>query len=219
MSGFVGNFTGANAAENAKQQATYQQQLEQQREAGITSATNNVDNVFNSTFTPSYYAGQRQNYLNYATPQLNDQYTNQQKQLTYQLARSGNLNSSSAGSQTAGLAQGYNSAAQQIDNTATQAALTAENNVEGARAGLISQINATGDTAGAVNTANAQAAALSTTPSYSALGDLFSTSTSALAQQAAASKAYNLYGGGSYTSPYTVGGTTGTAAPAAVKSY
>lgn len=202
MSGFIGDLTGANAAKRASQQAAAAQRAETARETGITNAAHQVDTTFDSQFSPDFYKEQQQNYLDYATPQLNSQYADQQKNLTFALARSGNLDSSARGYQAGQLQKAYDANTQGLHSAAVAQANGLQSQVESARSGLIASLNTTGDTAAAVSNAGSQAAALSQAPTYSALGDMFSTTTSALAQQAALSK-QNALLSGAYTSPYT----------------
>lgn len=205
MTGIIGSLTGANAAKKASDQAAAAQAAETARENNITAAAGKVNDTFNAQFAPGFYDQQRQNYLNYATPQLQQQYADAQKQLTYSLARAGNLDSSARSQQEGDLQKQYDANQQQLQSSAQAAANTIKSNVESSRSGLIASLNTSGDTAAAVNNAASQAAALSQTPSYSPLGDLFSTTTSALAQQAALDKQNALASGSSYTSPFAQG--------------
>lgn len=155
-------------------------------------------------FTEDYFAKQRQGFLDYATPQLEDQYGDATKQLTFALDRSGNLDSSARASKTAALQKSYDLNKQQVADQALSYESQARNSVEDARAGLIASLNATGDATGAANSALARSAALSTPPSYSALGSLFTDFTSGLGAQAAAERA-EVASGGSYKARYNTG--------------
>jgi len=160
-------------------------------------------------FGDEFFAKQRQGFLDYATPQLEDQYGDAQKQLTFALDRSGNLDSSARGSKTAALQKSYDLNKQQVADQALSYESQARNSVEDARAGLIASLNAAGDATGAANSALARSAALSTPPSYSALGSLFTDFTSGLGAQAAAEKAEAASNGG-YKARYNTGLFGGT---------
>lgn len=168
---------------------------EQARQQTIRDGTNSISSMFDSQFTPDYFNAQRDNYVNYATPQLQDQTNDAAKQLTFSLDRRGALDSSSRSSLEAALQKKAALAQQQINDQGDAYKTTAMNNVEGARSDLISTLNATGDAQGAVNSATARAQALSQQPAYSPLAAAFADFTAGLGTQAAAEKSYS-YGAG-----------------------
>lgn len=161
-------------------------------------------------FTDDYYASQRQAYSDYATPQLQDQYSDAQKELTYSLARGGNLNSSTRATKAADLQQLYDLNAQKVADDALSYETTARTSVEDARANLITTLNATGDAEQAASSALARSTALSQPTAYSPLSQLFTDFTGTLGIQAAAEKAAAA-SGGSYSPTYNTGlfGNTG----------
>lgn len=177
---------------------------EAQRQATIRQGTANVDNIFNSQFTDDFYNKQKQGFLNYATPQLDDQLGKAREQLTYSLARGGVLNSSVRSQKEAELQQQADLQRQGIADQGLSYSTQARNNVETARSNLISTLNATGDAEGAANSAMNRATALSQPAAYSPVGQLFSTFLNGLGTQAAAEKATSL-SGGMYKSPYNTG--------------
>lgn len=154
-------------------------------------------------FNDAFFDKIKQGYIDYATPQLQQQYQDAGKDLTFSLARSGLLNSSARAQQEGRLQQLYDTNAQDIADKALSYESDARNNVEDARSNLITTLNATGDAQGAANSAIARASALSTAPSYSALGQLFTdftgTLNTAAAQQKAAAASVGAY------SPSTAG--------------
>lgn len=161
-------------------------------------------------FNDAFFNQQKQNYLDYATPQLDKQNTAAQKDLTFSLDRSGLLNSSVRSQKTSDLASLYDTNKQKVESDALGYENTAKTNVEDARANLISELNTTGDAAGTTNAAIARAGALAQPSSYSALGNLFTDFTNTLNTQAAQEKAAAA-SNGSYTIPYNTGlfGSTG----------
>jgi hypothetical protein len=160
--------------------------------------------TFNGAFTDDFFKQRRQSFLDYATPQLEDQYGGAQKELTFALARSGLLDSSVRGDKTAELQKKYDLNKQQIGDQALSFETEARNSVEDARSNLIATLNATGDAEGAASSAIARASALSKPQAYSPLSQLFADFTSGLGTQAALEKA-NYYSGGQTGARYQTG--------------
>lgn len=168
---------------------------EQARQERIRQGTTSINDMFNSQFNDGFFDEQRDNYLEYATPQLGDQHADALKELTFSLDRRGALDSSSRASLETELEKKRALAEQGIRDTALDYGNTARNNVESTRQNLISNLNVTGDAEGAINSATARATALSASPAYSPLSQLFVDFTSMLGTQAAAEKAF-AYGAG-----------------------
>lgn len=168
---------------------------EEARQARIRAGTQQVDDIFGSNFTPESYTARRTAYTDYATPQLEDQYANAQKELTFALTRGGNLDSSVRGQKVAELEQLYGKNKQQVADQALSYENTARSSAEDARADLIRTLNATGDAEGAASSATNRAQILSAPDQYSPLGNLFTDFTSALGTQAALERANTLSGG------------------------
>jgi hypothetical protein len=203
-------FSGDHTAER---QAQMDRDTEAQRQARVRAGTQNVDNIFNSQFNDDFYNKQQTGYLNYATPQLDDQLAKAKEALTFSLARGGVLNSSTRSQKEAQLQQEADLHRQAIGDQALSFSTQARNNVENARANLISTLNATGDAEGAANSAMARATTLSQPAAYSPVGQLFSDFLSGLGTQAAAEKATAM-SGGMYKSPYNTGLFSGGASNA-----
>ena len=178
---------------------------EEARQARIRAGTTNINSTFDSQFTDDYYKQRRDAYTNYATPQLEDQYADAQKQLTYALARGGLLDSSIRGSKLGELQQQYALQNQDIADKALASETDARNAVEDSRSNLITTLNATGDAQQAASTAIARASALSQPAAYSPLASLFADFTDALGTQAALSKANSYAGSGTGATNYTTG--------------
>lgn len=169
---------------------------EQQRQEAIRQGTANIDSMFNGQFTDDYFKKQGQNFLDYANPQLESQYGDAQKELTYSLARSGLLDSSVRADKEAELQKKYDLNKQQIADQALSYSTDARNNVEKSRSDLITMLNATGDAQGAANSAMTRASALSQPQAFTPLTQLFSDFTSALGTQAAVERADAYAGSG-----------------------
>lgn len=161
-------------------------------------------------FNDDFFNGRQQAYMDYATPQLEDQYSDAAKQLTYALARQGNLNSSARAEKSADLQQLYDTNQQKVADDALSYKTQAQTAVEDARSNLITTLNATGDAESAARSALARSQALSASPSYSPLSQLFADFTNTLGVQAAQERAAAA-SGGSYAPTYNTGlfGNTG----------
>lgn len=171
---------------------------EQARQAKIRDGTSQVNSIFDSQFNDDFFGKRQQSYLDYATPQLNDQYGDARKQLTFALDRTGNLDSSVRAEREAALQKLYDTNRRSVADEALGYSTKAKSSVEDARAGLIQTLNATADTQGAVNGAINRSKVLSQEEAYSPLNQLFTSFTGTLGQQAAADKAAALsssYGG------------------------
>jgi hypothetical protein len=152
--------------------------------------TDHVDGQFDDDF----YNSRKQAYLDYATPQLNDQYADAQKQLTYALDRSGTLDSSIRAQKEGELTKLYDTNRRGVADQGLSYENQSRSNVEDARAGLIQTLNATGDAEGAANSAVARSKALSAADSYNPLGQLFATFTNGLGSQVQAERVQSLGG-------------------------
>lgn len=183
----MGKKSGGNEAKLARED-------EQARQAKIRSGTTRVNSIFDGQFNDEYFNKTQNSYLDYANPQLEQQYGDAEKELTFALARSGNLDSSVRGEKAAELQKKYDLNKQQVADEALSYGTKARTSVEDARANLIGTLNASGDAEGAANSALARASALSTPVSFSPLANLFADFTAGLGTQAALEKA-NYYGG------------------------
>lgn len=171
------------------------------RQDQIRGGTQAINDTFGQ-FNDDYFGKQQQNFLDYATPQLEDQYGKAKQELTYALARSGGLDSSARATKEAQLQQEYDTARRGISDQALTYGNQSRNSIEDARSGLVSTLNTSGDSGQAASGAIARAQALSQPQAFSPIGQLFGSFTSALGTQAAAEKATALSGGKLYQAPY-----------------
>lgn len=193
----MGKKGGGGEAKKARQD-------EQARQDKIRTGTGRVNSIFDSQFNDDYFKGQQQKFLDYANPQLEDQYGEAQKQLTFALTRGGLLDSSVRGEKAGELQKKYDLNKQQIADEALAQSGKARNSIEDARSGLLSALNASGDAEGAANEALTRASALSQPAAYSPLAQLFGDFTAGLGTQAALEKA-NYYSGGQTGVRYPTG--------------
>jgi hypothetical protein len=163
---------------------------EQARQARIREGTARIGGIFGEQFTPEYFDRQRDNYVAYATPQLEDQRADANKEMVFALDRGGQLSGSSRASLAGELQKKYELQRQKVADDALNYRTQAMNNVEGARTDLINTLNATGDAEGAATSAIARASALSQPANYSPITNLFADFTGALGTQAAAERAH-----------------------------
>jgi hypothetical protein len=178
-------------------------QAEEKRQAEIRAGTTRVNDIFKQ-FDNGFFDSRQKAFADYANPQLEDQYGDAQKQLTFALARNGTLDSSIRGEKAGELQQSYDLNKQQIADQALASSTEARNATEDARANLIATLNATGDAKGAASAALARSSALSKPAAYSPLTNLFADFTSTLGTQAALERA-NYYSGGQTGVRYNTG--------------
>lgn len=141
-------------------------------------------------FDDNFYKGRRDAYTDYADPQLEDQYGDANKQLTFSLARGGLLDSSVRGEKLGDLQKLYDTQKQAVADKALSYETSARNSVEDARGNLISTLNATGDAEGAAKSALARSTALTQPDAYTPLGQLFTDFTNGLGIQSAQERSY-----------------------------
>ena len=178
----MGGNSGAarNAADSRRQEAA--------RQADIRAGKASIDSTFGQFDEPFYQALSR-SYVDFARPQLDEEFGRAREQTTYQLARGGNLDSSSRVRQFGDLDRRYGIALQDVTDRGRQYATDARGNVESARSDLVANLQLTGDAQGATNAALSQARMLASTPAYSPLEQVFTDVTSGLASQIALERA------------------------------
>jgi hypothetical protein len=195
---------GKSASKAAAREAQLAREAEEARQQSIREGTRDINKTFNGQFDDGFFDSRRQAFLDYASPQLNDQYSDAQKELTFSLARSGLLDSSVRGEKLGDLQKAYDLNQQQIADQALASEGETRNAIEDARANLITTLNATGDATQAANSAISRASALSQPAAFSPLANLFADFTSTLGTQAALERA-NAYSGGATPLRYSTG--------------
>ena len=177
----------------AKRAAAQQRADEEARQARIAQGRQSIDDTFNSTYTDDFFNNIGKTYTDYYNPQVDEQYGDTKEKLTFNLGRQGILGSSEAGDQFAKLEDKYGKERQNIANNALQAGQTARGNVEQQRNQLYSINNSTADPAAAANSARDAMKSITTQPSLTSLGSLFTeflNSASAPAASVAAAQGY-----------------------------
>ena len=177
----------------ASRMAAQQREDEISRQSRIQSGMSEIDRIFGGSFTPEFYAKQRQAYMDYATPQLDREYGQTKDDLIYALSRSGLLDSSAGQAENANLSRAYDRNRIDSAGKAMDVENTARAGAEGARSNLVATLNATGDDANAAATALRQSQNLSMPQGYSPLAGLFSDVSGAISR--IGSNARNDYSG------------------------
>lgn len=202
---------GKKADQAASSEASQARADEQARQNCIRAGTQRIDQMFyggpsgkGGQFDDNFFNKRSQAYINYATPQLEDQRDKAQSELAFSLARSGNLDSSVRAQKEADLAKLFSLGRQDVADKGLAYANEARSNVEQARSDLISMLNASGDDTAAVNSALHRASALSQPAAFSPLSQIFADFTAGLGQQAALERA-SYYSGGAVAPKYNTG--------------
>lgn len=149
-----------------------QRQLEAERQARIEQGRKAIDESF-AGFDDNFYDSRAKDYEAYAVPQVTKQYDNTKKNLTYSLARSGLLGSSTEASKSSELDMEN---AQQLRNVADAGKSQANElrqAVEGQRSNLYSQLEASADPGAAGSLALRTAQAYQQPTSYAPIGNFF----------------------------------------------
>jgi hypothetical protein len=167
---------GADEANRIARQSRRDEVARQQR---IKTGMQQIADAFGG-FGEPFYQQQAQNYIDYATPQINRQAEDARKQLVYALSRTGNLASSAAAEKSADLEQDVNDQRVGIANTGLDRANQTRNQVESIRSGVVAELNATGDNEAAAQAAIRNATNLTTPQGYSPLGQMFQSFTTGL---------------------------------------
>jgi len=180
------------------------------RQARIREGMGRIDQSFKG-FDESFYKGRESAYLNYANPQLDQQFKQQQNSLAYNLARAGLTASSEAARNAGELQRQFNLARSTVAGEAKNQSNQARQQVEQNRSELVNQLNATGDTQLAANASLTRANNLAQTPGFSPLGQIFQNTTGLLGNAAQASMwDKNAPGLSAYGFPKTGGGSSST---------
>jgi len=168
LGGILGQIGGQQQPAGPNIKDLRKQRLQEVFNKGVFSGVENVpgfdDNFFNS---------RRDAYLNYAKPQLEDQFADQNKNLIFALARGGNLESSLAAERKAKLGLERDQRVIDLGNEAQNIVNSSRQQIEGARGDITNQLLASGDNSLAVQNAMRQASNLQQMPGFSPVGQLF----------------------------------------------
>lgn len=171
------------AAEEARRQRAEAEQRERERQERIAAGNAAINDTF-SKFDDNFYGGRRQAYIDYATPQLQDEYERAAKDLSLALARAGLGQSSEAANRRADLQKRFDLATNTIANTARDYETQARGSLEGARGDLLNLSASAADPTLVAQNAVARANTISQLPAFNPLGSLLGDLTTGLATQA-----------------------------------
>ena len=153
------------ASEQKAQQAAEQAQ--------IAAGKGAIDKTFDAQFTPGYYDTYAKTYADYATPQLDSQYSKAKAKLSLALANQGIANSTAANEEMSDLDEQYTSGKQGILNQGLSYANDLKGKVNSARGNLYTQLNNSAMAGDAAQSATDSAFSLTGLPNYQPLGNLF----------------------------------------------
>ena len=155
---------------------------EEARQGRITAGKTAIDSAF-AGYDDNFYASQAQNYMDYATPQIEDQYTDAMKSLTRALARNGTSQSSMAAERRADLKTKLNNAQVDAARQGEAFANDTRSALAGVKSNLLSQNQSLADPTLIASMAANQSNAASQLPSYNPVAQIFADATSGLATQ------------------------------------
>jgi hypothetical protein len=164
--------------------AALARQDEQARQARITSGIGSVEKAFKGI--EPMLAARGQAYADFANPQLEQQFTKQNENLNYALARKGLTSSSEAARGAGDLQNQYNMGRAAIAGESMNQTNAARTQAEQNKSDLIAQLNATGDARLAASSAVNRAGMLANAPGFSPIGNLFQQGTGLLSSAAQA---------------------------------
>lgn len=131
-------------------------------------------------FGDDFFDNRAKAYTDYALPQLQDQYKDQQKALAFALSRGGNLGSSVAAAKTADLDKDYSLQQQNVYDKGQDYVNQGKADLNTQKQNLVSMLQASADPDATANLAQASAQSLSTMPTFSPLSPVISNVASGL---------------------------------------
>ena len=156
---------------------------EEARQKRIRDSRSSIDTIFN-TYDEDFYDRQRNAYLNYATPQVEDKFGDAMRELTFALSRSGKLDSALAGRREAKAQKMKDQAMIDVNKQADDLVYTMKGNMEKARGDLYDQASSLADVDAARTLAISNFDTTSKPPVYNPITDLFVKVTEGMATQA-----------------------------------
>ena len=171
---------GGSGGDTGADDARAEEEARQQR---IRDSRSSIDTIFN-TYDEDFYDRQRNAYLNYATPQVEDQFGDAMRELTFALSRSGKLDSALAARREAKAQKMKDQAMINVNKQADDLVYTMKGNMEKARGDLYDQASSLADVDAARTLAISNFDTTSKPPIYNPVTDLFVKVTEGMATQA-----------------------------------
>lgn len=148
------------------------QQQENRRQKAITQGTASINSAF-SGFNPQFYNQRQQAYVDYALPQLAQQYQTNRNQVGFNLANRGLLGGSAAQSQLSQLNLANKQGAQNISDSGLAQAQQLQQQIEGQKNQLLGQLYQSADPSGAAASATSTAAGFAQPSVFQPLANQF----------------------------------------------
>jgi len=177
----INNWTGGGGDDGPDPYARALEE-EKKRQAKVDAGLAAIEEVF-SQYDQDFYDETSDAYLDYYTPQLEDQYKDGLRELQFALARGGRFNSSTEVDKKGGAAEDLEFQRQELMGNATKAADQTEQSVLDAKERMIklNEVNANPDLAASLSAS--QAGVLNQPPKYDPLVDVFADITEGLAKR------------------------------------
>jgi len=156
---------------------------EEARQERIRDSRAAIDTIFN-TYDEDFYDRQRDAYLDYATPQVEEQFGDAMRELTFALARSGKLDSALAGRREAKAQKMKDKAMTQVNQQGDDLVSTMKGKMISAKGDLYDQASSLADVDAVRTLAISDFDTSSKPPVYNPITDLFVKVTEGMATQA-----------------------------------
>ncbi|MEM0949533.1 MAG: hypothetical protein AAGK37_19195 [Pseudomonadota bacterium] len=161
------------AQDQMREDSRLAREREEARQAEIDSGVEQIDGIF-SGFDQGFFDNYRNEILGVQTPQLQDQYSNAQDELTFALARAGTLNSTAAAQRRGDLSRDYATQTAAVLADANNATDRFRSTIDAEKGDLITMLNATADANRASNEALSRSQNLfNKVPDYNPIGEIF----------------------------------------------
>jgi len=152
--------------------------------------TQTVERVVDDPTKDPLWDQQREAYVDYAMPQVEDEYGDASGELTYALARQGQSQSSLAGDRRSKLRRDYNLRQQEVADKGRGYANQAKQNIADQKQSMLQMLTTTADPGAAATAARSAVSAMRDTPSFSPIGPLFQSATQGMAAGLAGNSQY-----------------------------
>lgn len=166
-------FVGFDLFSKKKDYAAIAQEQEQQRQQAITKGTADINAAY-AGFTPDFYKQRQQAYVDFAMPQVSQQYRQARNQIGFNLANRGLLQSSAAGGQFSDLNRTMSQATQSVQDTGQSQAQDLQRQIEASKNQQLGYLYQSADPAGAGAQAISSAASFAQPSTFAPVANAFS---------------------------------------------
>lgn len=175
--------TGASSAARQQEQGIADQRAQEQaRQRRIGQGKQQLDEIFGGLTEGDnpLWQQHQQAYMDFANPQLEQQYGDARQGLGFALARQGQLSGSLAGDRWADLSRDFQLQQQEVADQGRGYGNQARQNINDQRSSLMALLQSSADPAATSSQARQAVSSLQERPSFSALGPLFQNATAGL---------------------------------------